>query len=99
MGQQRRFWPFFRRFFQEKRQVLRSVKDVERSVDKKEARVEGDSKGKGQSRTRHDQIDHGCPSPSDKQLPPIQEAYIDESMRQSSEVVASAAWAHLILMG
>jgi len=38
MSKQRRFWFYY---LQEKRQVLRSDKDVERLDDKKEARAEG----------------------------------------------------------
>ena len=64
MGNQRRFWfdqP------QEKRQVLRSDKSVDRSDDKKEARAEGGRRfQKDGPITEKD--GHCCPSPRDKEL-------------------------------
>jgi len=71
MGKQMRFWFAY---LQEKRQVLRSDKDVDKLDDKKdELKVEGIPKtsantGKG---SKHG---HGCHSPRDKELPSAQGA-------------------------
>ena len=75
VGQQRRFWFDY---LQEKRQVLRSDKEVERSDDKKEARADGGwtiPKGRKDQQPKGSKFSHSCPSPRDKELPPVKGAY------------------------